>query len=125
MERAWLLRAGQRWMKEAAVWDVSSGELLFNLKDYLGGNGIVYSADGTRLLLAGAGGKVKVLDAETGEELLVMVGHTGIINKVSERPGCVQPPAAPFEWCGTHLASASNDGTVRVWDIPRPAVQNC
>lgn len=67
--------------------------------------------------MAGAGGKVKVLDAETGEELLVMVGHTGIINKVSERPGCVQPPAAPFEWCGTHLASASNDGTVRVWDI--------
>jgi WD40 repeat protein len=46
-----------------------------------------------------------------------LVGHTGIINKVSERPGCVQPPAAPFEWCGTHLASASNDGTVRVWDI--------
>jgi WD40 repeat protein len=103
--------------ERGAVWDVSSGELLFNLKDTGGGNGIIYSADGTRLLFAGAGGRAKVLDAETGEELLVLVGHTGYVTMVSESPGCVKPPAAPFEWCGTHLASASGDGTVRVWDI--------
>jgi WD40 repeat protein len=98
-----------------AVWDVSSGELLFNLKD--GGNDIRYSSDGTRLLFAAGGGKAKVLDAETGEELLLLAGHNGYINKVSESPGCVKPPAAPFEWCGTHLASAGGDGTVRIWDI--------
>jgi WD40 repeat protein/class 3 adenylate cyclase len=101
--------------EKGAVWDVSSGELLFNLKD--GGNGIIYSADGTRLLFASGGGRVKVLDAETGEELLVLVGHTGYIISVSESPGCVKPPIAPFEWCGTHLASAGGDGTVRIWDI--------
>jgi WD40 repeat protein len=101
----------------STVWDVSSGNLLFSLTLDNSGNDIHYSADGKRLLSAGSGGRVKVFDAETGDELLVLVGHTGIINKVSERPGCVQPPAAPFEWCGTQLASASADGTVRVWDI--------
>jgi WD40 repeat protein/transcriptional regulator with XRE-family HTH domain len=100
-----------------AIWDVASGNLLFSLTESSGGNDILYSADGKRLLNAGSGGRVIVFDAETGDQLLVLVGHTGLILKVSERPGCVQPPAAPFEWCGTHLASASGDGTVRVWDI--------
>ena len=100
----------------STVWDVASGNLLFSLSN-TGGQDIRYSADGKRLLSASPGGRVIVFDAETGDELLALVGHAGIINMVSERPGCVQPPAAPFEWCGTHLASASTDGTVRVWDI--------
>jgi WD40 repeat protein/class 3 adenylate cyclase len=101
----------------STVWDVASGNFLFSLTLGNSGNAIRYSADGKRLLSAGSGGRVQVFDAETGDELLTLVGHTGIINMVSERAGCVQPPAATFEWCGTHLASASNDGTVRVWDI--------
>jgi WD40 repeat protein/class 3 adenylate cyclase len=101
----------------STVWDVASGDFLFSLTLGNSGNDIRYSVDGKRLLSAGSGGRVQVFDAETGDELMTLVGHTGIITKVSERPGCVQPPAAPFEWCGTHLASASTDGTVRVWDI--------
>jgi WD40 repeat protein/class 3 adenylate cyclase len=99
------------------IWDAASGKLLFSLTLENSGNDVRYSTDGTRLLSGSPGGRVKVFDAETGDELLALVGHTGIINKVSERPGCVQPPVAPFEWCGTHLASASSDGTVRVWNI--------
>jgi len=99
----------------AAIWDVASGNLLFNLKE--SGNDIIYSANGKRLLSGSGGGRAKVFDAETGEEVLALVGHTGIVISVAESPGCVEPPAAPFEWCGTHLATASDDGTVRVWDI--------
>jgi WD40 repeat protein/class 3 adenylate cyclase len=98
-----------------AVWDVSSGELVFSLRET--GNDIHYSADGKRFLFAAAAGVVKVLDAETGEDLLVLVGHTGSIRRVFESPGCVKPPAATFEWCGQFIASASFDGTVRIWDI--------
>jgi WD40 repeat protein len=99
----------------AAVWDVASGNLLFNLRE--SANVINFSMDGNRLLAASGGGRVKVLDAETGEELLILVGHIGRVYNLSELPGCVQPPSAAFEWCGTHLATAGDDGTVRVWDV--------
>lgn len=99
----------------ASVLDVTSGKLLFNLRE--NANTLIYSADGKRLFAASGGGRIKVLDAETGEELLVLVGHTGRVYKLDESPGCVQPPAAPFEWCGIHLATAGDDGTVRVWDV--------
>src|SRR5262249_33580912 len=47
---------------------------------------------------------VKVHDAETGKELLVLKGHT-------ERT-----VRAAFDAGGKRLASTSMDGTVRVWD---------
>jgi WD40 repeat protein len=99
----------------AAVWEVKSGKLLFSLRESV--NAISYSADGKRLLAASGGGRVKVLDSETGEELLTLMGHTGRVYKLAESPECVKPPAEAFEWCGRQLATAGDDGTVRVWDV--------
>lgn len=99
----------------ATIWDVSSGDILFSLSLIV--NDIKYSADGKRLLAAGGGGIAHVFDAETGAELLRLAGHAGRVFEVAESPGCVQPPDAPFEWCGTQLATWGDEGTIRVWDI--------
>jgi len=56
--------------------------------------------------------RLQPVDAETGEELLVLVGHTGRVYKLDESPVCAQPPAQPFEWCGRYIATAGDDGTI-------------
>jgi WD40 repeat protein len=97
------------------VWDVETGEMLFSLPERV--NQVTFSADGQRLLAAAGGGRIKVFDAHTGAELLLMRGHMGRAWTLSERPSCDATPAAPFAWCGRHLATAGEDGTVRVWDV--------
>ena len=56
-------------------------------------------------------------DSQTGKRLFVLAGHAGAINDVAFSPNCVAPPDAVFEWCGVWLATASRDGTAKVWDV--------
>ena len=65
---------------------------------------VAFSPDGRRLASAGSDQTVKVWDAATGQETLVLKGHTKHVTSVAFSPD------------GRRLASASGDRTVKVWD---------
>jgi WD40 repeat protein len=70
---------------------------------------VSFSPDGRRLASASSDGTVRVWDAASGKELLILKGHTDAVNGVSFSPD------------GKRLASAGEDRTVRVWealDVP-------
>lgn len=105
-------------MEELKVWDVLTGEELMTTTEF---NAVVvgveYSPDGSQLAAGSQDGTVGIWDSQTGKRLFVLAGHAGAVNDVSFSPGCTAPPLAPFEWCGTWLATASRDGTTKVWDV--------
>src|SRR5262249_40742940 len=73
--------------------------------------GLAFSPDGRRIAGAGGGpsalrgpGAVTVWDAQTGQEVLSLRGHTGGVSGVA------------FSHDGRRIASAGADGVVTVWD---------
>jgi hypothetical protein len=69
-----------------------------------GVQGVAYSHDGERLVSAGADDTARVWDASTGEQQLVLTGHTSDVMSAAFSPDDRQ------------IATASADGTVRLWD---------
>ncbi len=91
----WNLRAGGREVKEPA-------------RRLLGQRGVVgvdWSSDGRLLATAGNDGTARIWDAKTGEQLLVLAGHSGGVATVA------------FDPDGTRLLTGGGDGTARVWNI--------
>jgi WD40 repeat protein len=66
---------------------------------------VAFSADGTRLASAGDDGTVRLWDPTSGEQLLVLRGHAGLVSSVAFSPD------------GSRLASVGADGYVRVWAL--------
>jgi len=79
------------------VWNAQTG-----LKTWI--YGVAFSPNGKRLASPAGDNMVKVWDAQTGQELLALKGHTSWIHNAAFSPD------------GKRLASASQDNTVKVWE---------
>jgi WD40 repeat protein len=99
------------------LWDAATGTLLRTLYDPTGDVWTVaYSPDGTQVAAAGGWGDrtVRLWDISdrattTDESPRILAGHSGVVRTVVFSPD------------GTVLASGSEDGTVRLWEMPTGA----
>ncbi len=93
--------------RQLDVFELSSGHYRrLDLPDWLGGiRGVAYSRDG-RFLAANSGPRVYLLDRVSDVRSAELIGHTRAIQSLAFSPD------------DQLLATSSDDGTVRVWDVP-------
>ncbi len=95
--------------KNLYMWDMATGELVrifFGHTDKVAS--IAYHPDGTRIVSGGGGDQtIRVWDAETAEQLLLLGEHGGWVKCVKFAPD------------GRLLLSSGDDNIVRLWDFER------
>ena len=84
------------------VYDAATWEMIY--KYDASPSDILYSPDGTLLIVTGK--DLRIVDAATGNELARLENHTHGIN------------SAAISNDGSLIATASDDGTVRLWGLP-------
>lgn len=86
------------------VWNIATGEIVFAIP-VSGVTGVVFSPDGKSLSTWGGKNDIDLWDASAGKSLKSFIGHAGEVYNVVFSPD------------GQFIASASKDGTARVWSV--------
>jgi WD40 repeat protein len=90
----------------AQVYDVATGELLFELRQHrYSVFSVSWSPDGRWISTGSGDSAVRIWDGETGKLEARLLGHTGVVGTVDWAPD------------SRRLVSAGSDGSARVWEI--------
>lgn len=105
--------------KNLRIWDKQSGELIRDLNGVASFSQMLVreGPSGTRVLGGCSDGMIRIYDAENGNQLACMEGHTNVVSSVQLLHR--QRNEHLSGWIG--IASASYDGTARVWVLQQEA----
>lgn len=97
------------------LWNLTTRELFRKSKAGGGTHVLQFSPDGKTLVVGKWDGKIQLLDAHTGQLLFTHIGHGSWLSKINQ---------LIFLEDGKTLASASEDGTILLWDWEKIASAN-
>jgi WD40 repeat protein len=98
------LATGGNWEDAVEIWDANTGKRLNTLKHHNWVLSLAWTSDGKKLI-SGSYGLITIFDTATWQQIATLKGHTNYVTAISLSSN------------NRLLASASNDGTARLWNL--------